>query len=69
VHRDASLLLLFGGVKVSQLTSQLGGDDTVRADKTVGQRGLAVVNMGQDTEIPDVTLRVLQRGNIARVRP
>jgi hypothetical protein len=45
-HSDSSGLFVFAGVEVTYLPSELGGDDPVRGEETVGQRCLAVVDVG-----------------------
>ena len=54
LHGDPPLLLVLPAVHVAEFPRQAGGDDAVGGNEAVRQTGLAMVNMGQDTNVPDV---------------
>ena len=53
---DAALLLLLGRVGAALVAGLVRGDEAGLAEQGVGQRGLAVVHVRDDGQIPEVGL-------------
>lgn len=59
LHRDGAALLLVEVVHEAEPPRELRVEDAAaaRGDEVVGERGLAVVDVGQDADVPDPPTR------------
>ena len=64
LHGNHTLLLVLSAVQVPQLTGHLGIDDLVRADQRIGQSGLAVIHMRQNTDVTDPVGKALHLADL-----
>ena len=55
---NASVLLVLAGVREAGVAGGLGADNAGLRDKAVGKRRLAVVDVGDDGDVPDVDRKV-----------
>ena len=54
LHGDATILLVEAVIEELELSGLLAVDEAIGGDEAVGEGGLAVVDMGDDGDVPDV---------------
>ena len=63
-HGYAADLLVLSAVQIAGLAGGFQRDDPVRGQESVGKGGFAVVYVGEDADVADVLLVVLQRRDV-----